>query len=70
MLISLYVQDGLVKLASANLQQLSQDIVEDVKQVIKMGADDTPISFDKFVKFMVAVQVLKLTLLNPFLDLP
>jgi len=56
LLISLYVQDGLVKLASANLQQLSQDIVEDVKQVIKMGADDTPISFDKFVKFMVAVQ--------------
>ncbi|CAK9883053.1 unnamed protein product [Sphagnum jensenii] len=49
-------KDGLVKLASANLQQLSQDIVEDVKQVIKMGADDTPISFDKFVKFMVAVQ--------------
>lgn len=48
-----------MELATANLQRLSKDVVQDVAQVMKMGAAaEKALNFAKFVDLMMAVEVL------------
>jgi hypothetical protein len=53
----LCLQDGHIKLSSADLQHLDADVVEDVNQVMKMTGSERVLNFDDFVNCMLAVEV-------------
>jgi hypothetical protein len=53
----LCLQDGRIKLSSADLQHLDADVVEDVNQVMKMTGSERVLNFDDFVNCMLAVEV-------------
>lgn len=53
----LYSQDGYVHLCTADLQRVSQDVVQDVKEIIKQGNGEQQLSFSQFCRYMDEVQV-------------